>query len=391
MDASEALPRVSTQGERSTLADVDVFRGVAAFVVAAMHARMITWVGFRAFWMLHGGLHASPDAFLGYLTFPLVWGSVGVPVFFVLSGYCIHRSQAFARVRDGQYQLSTTNFYVRRFFRIYPVLVGAMLLTLVCDGGSRHFSPNSQWLGNTGIGTFLINLFSLQGIAGGTFGSNGPLWTLSIEVQFYALYPLLVTAMRSLGTLPTLLLLLAVNIMSYFTLERYGLKLFSSYYVSWYLGALVAEGEAAGLLARQLLSPKCRAEWYGLAFTLMCGGCTLFFVGQYFAFQLWAVGFAVFLFAVLKRPLSPRGLPARVFRSMGTFSYSLYVVHVPLVLLINSFLFHSVPQVSLVPFCATLVVIVGCAYAFSLVFEKPALALSQKFKQKKSLNSSQGT
>jgi len=82
----------------------------------------------------------------------------------------------------------------------------------------------------------------------------------------------------------------------------------------------------------------------------------------------------------LGRPAALHGLAARLFQWMGTFSYSIYVVHAPLVVLISSFLFHSVKQVSLAPFCATLLVVVGCAFGFSFIFERPALALSQKLK-----------
>jgi peptidoglycan/LPS O-acetylase OafA/YrhL len=175
---------------------------------------------------------------------PASVGSIGVPIFFVLSGYCIHRSQAFARARRGTFQLSSANFLVRRFFRIYPVLFGARLLTLFCDWLGRQYSPTSYKLGDLGIGAFLVNLFSLQGIAGGTYGSNDALWTLSVEVQFYALYPLLLVSMCRLGNLTTFGMLAVVNVVSYFALKRYDYELFSSYYVSWYLGALVAEGEA---------------------------------------------------------------------------------------------------------------------------------------------------
>ncbi|MDE2110382.1 MAG: acyltransferase [Alphaproteobacteria bacterium] len=148
--------------KRGGVADIDVFRGVAAPMVAAFHAREITWIGIREFWKLHG-LHAAPDVILGYMTFPLVWGSIGVPVFFVLSGYCIHRSQAFARARVGQFQLSSTNFLARRFLRIYPVLVGALFLTLLCDWACRRYFPNSYKLRDTGAEAFLVNLLSLQG------------------------------------------------------------------------------------------------------------------------------------------------------------------------------------------------------------------------------------
>src|ERR1700722_14192525 len=95
---ARSMPRNFAQsGMRSNLSDIDVFRGIAALIVAAMHTREITWVGMREFW--HPA-QTAPNVILGYVTFPMVWGSIGVPIFFVLSGYCIHRSQAFTRMRD---------------------------------------------------------------------------------------------------------------------------------------------------------------------------------------------------------------------------------------------------------------------------------------------------
>jgi peptidoglycan/LPS O-acetylase OafA/YrhL len=382
---ARSMPRNFAQsGMRSNLSDIDIFRGIAALIVAAMHTREITWVGMREFWHLHG-LQSAPNVILGYVTFPMVWGSIGVPIFFVLSGYCIHRSQAFTRMRDGSFQLSPTNFLMRRFFRIYPVLFGALLGTLLCDWLSRHYFPISYKLGDTGIGTFLVTLLSLQGIASREYGSNGPLWTLSIEVQFYVLYPLLLVSMFRLGKLTTFGVLAVVNVVSYCALERYGYQLFSSYYVSWYLGALVAEGEAMGLLSERLSSSRLRAAFYALGFVFLCAGCALFFLSSYVAFQVWAVAFAIFLFAVLKRPTELSGWAARAFRWLGTFSFSLYIIHLPVVVLIHSVVFNSVHQVSIAPFCATLVAAIGCAYAFSFIFERPALALSQMWKGKRHL------
>jgi peptidoglycan/LPS O-acetylase OafA/YrhL len=368
-------------GERqqTNLGDIDFFRGIAAFVVAAFHTREYTWVGIREFWKLEG-LHATPNTILGYLTFPLIWGSIGVPIFFVLSGYCIHRSQAFARVRGGSFQLSPTNFLMRRFFRIYPVLAGALFLTLLCDLTSRQYFPNSYKLGDTGIDTFLVNLFSLQGLAGRTYGSNGALWTLSIEVQFYALYPLLSLTMGRVGNYSTLLILIVFNVVSYFALQRRGYLLFSSYYVSWYLGVLVAENEAAGRFSKYLESAGHRTALYGFSLGGLCAGCALYFLDGYVAFQVWAIAFAGLLFVMRKRPLSMRGRVANFFRRLGSFSFSIYIIHVPIVVLIGSIFFNSVKQVSVAPFCAALVAAVICAYAFSFVFERPGLTLSRMLK-----------
>ncbi|MEO6222980.1 MAG: acyltransferase [Vicinamibacterales bacterium] len=368
---------------RSNLADIDVFRGLAALVVAAMHTREVTWVGLRQFSALNNS-QVTPGSLAGYVTLPLVWGSIGVPIFFVLSGYCIHRSQAFARASCGEFQLSTGNFLLRRFFRIYPVIAGALLLTLICDWASGHYYPTSVKLGDTSPLTFLVNLFSLQGLAGPTYGSNLPLWTLSVEVQFYLLYPVLLVMMARLGNLPTFLLLALLNAASYFVLQAHGYVLFSSFYISWYLGALVAEGEAARMFAHRLSSPGVRAGVYALSLAGLGLGCIVFFRNQYVAFQIWAFAFAAFLFAVVNLAQPVWGWFAGFFRWLGSFSFSLYIIHVPVVVLIHSVLFHSVNQVSIVPFYATLVAVVGCAYAFFWLFERPALILSKRSKRQPS-------
>jgi peptidoglycan/LPS O-acetylase OafA/YrhL len=310
-----------------------------------------------------------------------MWGSIGVPIFFVLSGYCIHRTQAFTRVRSGSYQFSSANFLIRRFFRIYPVLLGALFVTSLCDFLSRHYFPNSEKLGDTGLSTFLVNLVSLQGMAGGPYGSNGPLWTLSIEVQFYIFYPILLICMFRFGNLVTLSILAIINLISYFALERAGYQMFLAYWVSWYLGALVAEYEALGLLSERLSTFKVRATFYAFAIVLLVIGCALFFRFTYVPFQVWAVAFAVFLFAFLRRPEKLAGGAARLFGWLGSFSFSLYIIHQPVVVLIQSICFNSIKQNSLVPFCASLSIAVACAYVFSFIFEKPAMSMSQMWKR----------
>ena len=361
-----------------------MMRGVAALIVAAMHTREITWVGIRQFWELHG-FSASPGVIVGYLTFPLVWGSIGVPIFFVISGYCIHRGQAFARARNGVFQLGLTNFYLRRFFRIYPVLFAALLLTLGCDWISSHYYPHSYKLGDTDTRIFIVNLLSLQGISGPFYGSNLPLWTLSIEVQFYLLYPLLLTAMAWLGNSGTFFVLAFMNVASYFVLERRGYQLFSSYYISWYLGALVAEAEARNFLYDRLSSTALRSALYGLSIATLSAGCILLFVFNYVAFQVWAFSFATFLFVVLAFRRGSRGKVAKFFQSLGVFSFSLYIIHMPVVVLVHSIFYNSANQASIVPFFVILLAAIGCAFVFSVIFERPALALSQTFRGRRQL------
>lgn len=177
--SSLAAPPVADHKEHV----IDAMRGFAALLVAYFHCRQVVWVGMQSFHHAYG--HAlSPGVIAGYLTFPFAWGSAGVPIFFVISGYCIHRNAALKLAANPAYRLDAPNFWVRRFARIYPVLLAALLFTLALDAVSLQIEPVSHKIRDVGLVAFLVNLFSLQGVAGYTYGSNGALWTLSLEVQF---------------------------------------------------------------------------------------------------------------------------------------------------------------------------------------------------------------
>lgn len=222
---------------------IDAMRGFAALLVAYFHCRQVVWVGMQSFHRAYG--HAlDPSVIVGYLTFPFAWGSAGVPIFFVISGYCIHRNAALKLAADPAYRLDAPNFWARRFARIYPVLLAALLFTLALDAVSLQIEPVSHKIRDIGLAAFLVNLFSLQGVAGYTYGSNGALWTLSLEVQFYAIYPLLFALRRRVGMPAVVAAVAAVNVASAWLLERHDLQFFTSYWLSWTIGAWIADVRA---------------------------------------------------------------------------------------------------------------------------------------------------
>lgn len=360
---------------------IDAMRGFAALLVAYFHCRQVEWVGMQAFHQSVG--HAlSLNALAAYLTFPIAWGSAGVPIFFVISGYCIHRGGALRLAGNPAYRLDTGNFWVRRFARIYPVLLAALVLTFALDWFSLQLPPVSHKIREIGWQAFLVNLFSLQGVAGKTFGSNGALWTLSLEVQFYAIYPLLFALRRRIGMTFVLALVAVINVVSAYVLERHDIQFFTSYWFAWTLGAWIAD-------ARAHRAPQTRSPvWlYALAAGFIALGCAAFHVGQYGAFQLWAIGFAFYLYKALDRgdrkQRDSAGL--RLLSRFGDFSFSLYLIHLPIFVLLSSVLFRSALQMSIWPSFGYMLVAVPAAYVFYRLVELPAMKWSASFKPKAAL------
>jgi peptidoglycan/LPS O-acetylase OafA/YrhL len=346
---------------------IDAMRGFAALLVAYFHCRQVEWVGMQSFH--HAGKTFDLNTIVAYLTLPIAWGSAGVPIFFVISGYCIHRGAARRLAANPAYQLDAMNFWARRFARIYPVLFAALLLTFALDWTSLHFPPVNHKILDIGPKAFFVNLFSLQGVAGKTYGSNGALWTLSIEVQFYAVYPLLFALRRRLGMLPVVALVAAVNIASVFVFERHDLQFFTSYWFSWTLGAWIAERQ----VARDAQTRRRPWQMYGAAALLIALGCVAFHFGQYLAFQMWALGFACYLSEALK-PRRTHDTPlVRVLSRFGDFSFSLYSIHLPIFVLLSSVVYRSALQMSIFPTFGFMVVAVAVAWVFYRCVELPAM------------------
>jgi peptidoglycan/LPS O-acetylase OafA/YrhL len=360
---------------------IDAMRGFAAVLVAYFHCRQVAWIGIHRFHEVFG-FSLDPSVVIGYLTAPLAYGSAGVPVFFVISGYCIHRGTPVRLAADPSYRLDARSFWASRFARIYPVLFAALVLTLILDSTSLSLSPANHKILDSGPQAFFVNLFSLQGVLGSPYGSNGALWTLAIEVQFYAVYPLLVAARRRFG-LPAVIAGVAVlNVASGVLLEPRCLILFTSYWFSWTLGGCLAEIVATPDTSG--LSKRGRGLWQLAAIVGVALGCIAFTFSQYVAFQLWAIGFACFLRTMIgpNTKRSPHGLVMRLLARCGAFSYSLYAIHLPIFVCMQAILFRSVQQLSIWPSLVYMPVAILAAYALYQCVERPAMRWSARINRR---------
>lgn len=119
----------------------------------------------------------------------------GVTVFFFLSGYLITTLMRLEWVSTAS--ISVSRFYIRRAFRILPLLYCAMLLA--CGAawvGVLH--TDVQWKGIAAIQLFLTNYADL--VPGLTIPLGlSPLWSLAVEEHFYLAFPWIYVAFSKSG------------------------------------------------------------------------------------------------------------------------------------------------------------------------------------------------
>jgi peptidoglycan/LPS O-acetylase OafA/YrhL len=153
----------------------------------------------------------------------LAGGYLGVDMFFVLSGFLI----TFLLISewDKRGSVSFRNFYIRRVLRLFPalacVLITSVLLAWLLDaaGGAigRELAAQTFSLIPWAV-AFVANWARALGPPA-LLNPLGPIWSLSIEEQFYLLWPLLLaTLLRrrlSRARLALLLAVLAVAEMAY--------------------------------------------------------------------------------------------------------------------------------------------------------------------------------
>ena len=110
----------------------------------------------------------------------------GLPLFFSLSAYLITRLLILEKERSGKIHLRS--FYIRRTLRIWPLFYTGIAIGLVYALLWKHHD-HLKMLGFYSL--FLANFYFLNNYA--VENPAVPLWSLSLEEQFYLIFPLLLS------------------------------------------------------------------------------------------------------------------------------------------------------------------------------------------------------
>jgi peptidoglycan/LPS O-acetylase OafA/YrhL len=303
---------------------IAVLRGLAAVEVAAAHLRAEVFPGLRGM--------QDPTLWYQTLAFFTGFAHQAVVIFFLLSGWLVGGSF----LNKMAESTGIKHYAVDRVTRLWVVLIPAFVLSLIVAGatktvdvGSVSFAPGNEY----SVPAFLGNLFGLQDMVVPHFGGNFPLWSLANETWYYILFPLLVLSFSGRSTLSRLFsagmcLLIAVSLSGAIIL----------YFFLWLLGVAFSRIQ---IIASRVQQVGVACLWGAIAiyFRLTVGNDALdessFIRHLIFSLPI------LLLLSSLQTTADPKRnfimFAKKVGNLLASFSFTLYVIHVPLLIFLHNF------------------------------------------------------
>jgi peptidoglycan/LPS O-acetylase OafA/YrhL len=364
--ATEQAPR------KLHLAHLEGLRALAALTVYVNHAYAQTWER-------SGPEFADPPLVLRLF---MIFGHLAVSVFIVLSGFCLALPVISGndRLRGG-----TLEFFKRRARRILPPYYGALLLSLVLIATIIGKPTNTLWDIPIQVDwqAIVSHVLLVQDLFR-TGRINYVLWSIAVEWHIYFLFPLFVWAVVRFGIVRVALVALVVGFVIRFLGEGTRLARPNPQYIG-----LFALGMFAAYVVRSdkpELAPYKESRLWGWAaltlFATLVGLCLYWGIPQsavrfhYLDLPAGFMAAAVLVHSSLTpQAFFSRLLNARLLTFIGTFSYSLYLVHAPLLQVVWQYVLNPLgltpPQTFAGLMTAGLVAILAFSYGFFKLCEEP--------------------
>lgn len=302
----------------------------------------------------------------------------GVPIFFFISGFLISRSWE----NSG----SAKAYFVKRAARIEPALIASVLFALLLTWMSGYFSnnPEASFLNILEVlvaKTTILQFYNpefLRGYGDGVL--NGSLWTITVELQFYILLPIIYLIFLKVDSISKILWLIGafvlVNVFYDFLHTDFSknivFKLFHVSFAPWFFMFLT------GVLFQKNFSYLYRILSGKFVYLFI-----LYILISFLAKPLNAdygnslnpIIFFLLSCLIFSAAYSPVMLSNKLIGNTD-ISYGTYLYHMPI---INYFLYMGYPKdysLSLLIFVLTIVVSIASWF----LIEKPSLNFAKKLK-----------
>ncbi len=343
------------------MAGLDGLRGLCALYVLLFHCWAYVFRGFPRY--------QGPE-WLSWLGF----GRLAVVMFLVVSGF----SLAMAAARNDWQLVRLGRYAQRRAWRILPAYWAALVFSLVVAWTVVRQPHSTEPTAESVVvyGLLLQDLISAP-------TPNGAFWSISVEALLYGLLPLLVLLCRRIGPAAMLAVVTLPVIVIGFVVFDGSPPQGDNWLAPHLVPAFAAGVVAAAVVAAGDRFRKVPWAWLSVLAAVPVGFLILqqgsrWMVDHYYWVDLAvAPAMTLLLLAVVSgRPAALiRLLDSRPLKQLGSFSYSLYLIHLPIVVVITQKL--VIPRLGrdTVSFAVATVLAGGLslvgAWVFAKLFEAP--------------------
>jgi peptidoglycan/LPS O-acetylase OafA/YrhL len=345
-------------GSDDKLLGIELLRFASAIAVLVFHYQHLAFVG-----TTQVNFEKSRQPFYGLLAFLYQYGFHGVQVFWCISGFIFFWK--YGAVLSGK-RMDGYAFFVLRLSRLYPL----HLLTLLFMVGAQwiYFSQHEQYFiySANDVYHFIQQLFMASNWTQEVESFNGPIWSISVEVLIYAVFFLSLRYISGRTPVIAAIALIATAVVASKLLAYDKVFVCAMFF---YLGCLTAI-----LYARV----KDSATQRTVVAALCAAAIATLSVAQFFVTikpMYFLVVFSPALIFLCTAYVRPGKAGSRVLESLGSVTYSSYLLHVPVqiaIVIICTWAGLSVPFYNGVFFLAFMGFVLALSFWCYRFFEVPA-------------------
>lgn len=370
---------------------LDGLRGLAALSVYLFHftAAFLPFIYFKDINLIHFNLEKFV---VGTPLYYLIDGGVMVSIFFVLSGFVLAKVS-----NDLKNVEELVPLLIKRYLRLaFPVLVSTLLIYILFSNGYFHnletsiITLSKEWLGAFYYFRPTLDSALYQGTIGALFlnqsSYNPVLWTIYFELLGSILVISFVVLLKKFRLLKVLVLIVI------------SLLLWGSPLLGFILGMLLYEYKYLYLKSISKIT-----KFIILLITIIIwdftidGKLTKFFTGklnfhsnpediQFLVYSLIASGIIT---VVIYSDLIQKILSKRLFQILGKISYSLYLLHILIIVSFGSRMFDflygyfkgNYAYSLIITFTLSTIILLITSYVFTKLIDEKGQMLSKKLFQ----------